>query len=106
MHQAGTPELKAKMKTYDEKQVEAVLSPLRAEFNDCAHGEGNECETLDKHLDCCATICFKVADALTQWAKEVFSGEVVFDPAAERAWRFRVNEIYDEARTYWEVGRK
>jgi hypothetical protein len=39
------------MKTFDYEQVNATLSPLKAKLHDCAHGEGNQSETLDKHLD-------------------------------------------------------
>ena len=66
------------MKTYDYNQVASVLSPLKAKFEDCAHGEGNQCETLNKHLDCCAEICMEFAGAVREWAQAVFSGEVVF----------------------------
>ena len=94
------------MKTYDYEQVNAVLAPLKAKFEDCAHGEGNQCETLDKHLDCCATICFEVATALTKWARDVFSGEVLFDPEAENLWRTEVTQIYSQATRVWQMGRK
>lgn len=94
------------MKTFDYEQVHAILSPLKAKFDDCAHGEGNECETLDKHLECCAKICFEVADAVTEWAHDVFSGEVVFDPDAETAWRTEVKQIYTQAIKAWHLGRK
>jgi len=93
------------MKTFDYEQVRAVLIPLKAKFDDCAHGEGNECETLDKHLDCCARICFEVESEVSKWARDVFSGEVVFDPDAERAWRTEVTQIYSQATRLWQTGR-
>src|SRR5436190_13645626 len=94
------------MKTFDYEQVYAVLAPLKAKFDDCAHGEGNSCDTLDKHLECCAKICFEVADALRSWAADVFSGEVVFDPQAEQLWRAEVGQIYVQATNVWQIGRK
>lgn len=94
------------MKTFDYEQVRAVLTPLRAKFDDCAHGEGNECETLDNQLDCCAAICFEVASAVRKWARDVFSGEVVFDPDAEAAWRAEVKQIYTQAVRLWHRGSK
>jgi len=94
------------LKTFDYEQVDAVLSPLRAKLDDCAHGEGNACETIDKHLECSATICFELAEAVHKWAREVFSGEVVFDPDAEQAWRAAIKQFYLKARRIWQVGRK
>jgi len=94
------------MKTFDFEQVQAVLSPLKAKFEDCAHGEGNQCETLDKHLDCCARICFQVALEVRKWARGVFSGEIVFDPDAEAAWRTEVQQIASQAIRLWQMGRK
>ena len=94
------------MKTFDYEQVNAVLGPLKTRFVDCAHGEGNDCETLDKNLECCATICFDVTRALREWARGVFSGEVVFDSAAERLWRFEIAQIQARAIKVWQLGRK
>lgn len=95
------------MKTFDYEQVNATLSPLKAKLQDCcAHGEGNACETLDNHLSCCADICFQVHSALVKWARDVFAGQVVFDPEAEKLWRAEVGQIYARARRVWQVGRK
>jgi hypothetical protein len=94
------------MKTFDYEQVNATLSPLKAKLQDCAHGEGNQCEMLDSHLNCCAEICFKVHGALVEWAQDVFAGRVVFDPEAERLWRAEVGQIYAQAKRVWKFGRK
>ena len=94
------------MKTFDYEQVNAILSPLKAKFQDCAHGEGNQCETLDKHLDCCADICFEVHAALVTWAQDVFAGKIVFDREAESLWRTEVAQIYSQAKRIWQIGRK
>lgn len=94
------------MKTFDYAQVNAVLSPLKAKFEHCAHGEGNQCETLDKHLDCCAQICLEVYAAVARWARDVFSGKVAFDREAENLWRAEVARIYSQAKRVWQVGRK
>lgn len=94
------------MKTFDYEQVNAILSPLKAKFIDCAHGEGDKCELIDRQLECCAAICGDVANALRAWALGVFSGEVVFDPAAESLWRSEVNQIYVNAIRVWQLGRK
>jgi hypothetical protein len=94
------------MKTFDCEQVNAALSPLKAKFRDCAHGEGNQCETLDKHLDCCAQIRFEVHAALATWARDVFAGKVAFDSEAENLWRAEVSQIYAQAKRIWQIGRK
>jgi hypothetical protein len=94
------------MKTFDYQQVGAVLGPLKARFVDCAHGEGDKCEMIDRQLECCAAICSDVAKALREWALGVFSGEIVFDPAAENLWRSEVNQIYTQAIRVWQLGRK
>jgi len=94
------------MKTFDYEQVTAILSPLKAKFQDCAHGEGNQCEALDKHLDCCAEICFEVHAALVKWAQDVFAGRVAFDREAESLWRAEVSQIYAQAKQLWKLGRK
>ncbi len=93
------------MKTFDYQQVDAVLSPLKARLNDCAHGEGDQCETLDSHLDCCATICFQVVESLKAWALSVFAGEVIFEAAVEDRWRTEVAQIYTRATAIWQSGR-
>ena len=94
------------MKTFDYEQVGSVLAPLKAKFEDCAHGEGNACETLDKHLECCATICYEVVKSLRAWADGVFTGEVIFDPEAEKKWRLELAQIYSRAIQVWQIGRK
>jgi hypothetical protein len=93
------------MKIFDQNQVVAVLSPLKARFDDCAHGEGRTCETLDQHLRCCAEICFEFVGECRKWALGVFSGEVVFDPAAEAGWQFELGQIQSHAAKIWNVGR-
>jgi len=94
------------MKTFDYEQVNAVLAPLKAKFDDCTHGEGNECETLDKHLECCASVCCEVVNAVREWANGVFMGEVIFDPAAESKWLSELAQIYSRAVQTWQLGRK
>lgn len=93
------------MKIVDCDQVDVILAPLKAKFEDCAHGEGNQCETLNETLDCCATICFTVADEVRRWAQGIFAGEVVFDPEAENHWRSEVHKILSEATRIWHAGR-
>jgi hypothetical protein len=94
------------MKTFDYEQVRAVLSPLKAKLQDCAHGEGNRCETLDNHLDCCARICTEVYTAVVAWAQDVFAGRVAFDPEAETLWRAEVTQIYAQAKRAWRAGKR
>lgn len=94
------------MKTFDYEQVSAVLTPLKAKFENCAHGEGNQCETLDKHLDCCAAICLEVHAAVSCWARDVFSGKIAFDREAENLWRTEVARICSRATRIWQIGRK
>jgi hypothetical protein len=94
------------LKTFDYEQVNAVLTPLKAKFEQCAHGEGNQCETLDKHLECCAQICLEVHAAVAGWARDVFSGKIAFDPEAENLWRAEVAQIYSQATRVWQIGRK
>lgn len=94
------------MKTFDYEQVKETLSPLKAKLKECAHGEGNQCETLDNHLDCCANICVEVHAALVTWAQNVFAGRVAFDRDAENLWRAEVGQIYAQARHIWKLGRK
>ncbi len=94
------------MKTFDYAQVNAVLAPLKAKLDDCAHGEGNQCETLDKHLDCCADIGIEVIVAVTTWAQDVFAGRVAFDPEAESLWRAGVQRVYAQTKRIWQIGRK
>jgi hypothetical protein len=94
------------MKIFDYEQAVAILSPLKAKFDDCAHGEGNACETLDKSLECCAKICFELTESVRKWAHDVFSGEVVFDPEAEAAWRAAMKQFYSKANRIWQMGRK
>ena len=98
------------MKTFDYEQVQAVLSPIKAKFQDCAHlhthPEGNKCQTLDKHLDCCAEICFEVHQAVVTWAQDVFAGRVIFDPAAERLWQTELAHICAQATAVWQLGRR
>jgi hypothetical protein len=93
------------MKTFDYQQVNAVLTPLKAKFEDCTHGEGNQCETLDKHLDCCAQIYFEVYAEVRNWARQVFSGKIAFDQEAENLWRAEVSQIYAQAKRQWQVGK-
>lgn len=94
------------MKTYDYEQAAADLVPLKAKFDDCTHGEGNECQMLDERLDCCAEICCEFSAAITRWAASVFSGEVVYDPEAESLFRAEAAQIYAQAMKFWQVGRK
>jgi hypothetical protein len=44
--------------------------------------------------------------ALKKWARDVFTGEVVFDPEAERLWRTEVGQIYSQAVQIWQRGYK
>jgi len=94
------------IKTFDYEQVSTVLARLKAKFEDCAHGEGNACETLEKHLQCCAAICYEVIESLRNWANGVFTGEVIFDPDAEKIWRLELTQIYARATEMWQIGRK
>jgi hypothetical protein len=94
------------MKTFEYEQVNAILSPLKAKFQDCAHGEGNQCETLDKHLDCWAEICFEVHAAFVTWAKNVFAGKIAFNREVENLWRAELAQIYSQAKKTWQIGRK
>ncbi len=94
------------MKTFDYEQVSAILSPLKAKFQDCAHGEGDQCSTLDKQLDCCAEICFEVHATLASWARDVFAGKIAFDREAENLWRAEVAQIYSQAKRVWQIGRR
>lgn len=94
------------MKTFDYQQVEAVLSPLMAKLDDYAHGEGNQCETIDKRLDSCAEICLEAHQSVATWAQDVFAGRVVFDPQAEQLWKTRLAHLYTHARGAWQAGRR
>lgn len=94
------------MKTFDYEQVNAALSPLKAKLRDCTHGEGNECETLDRQLNCCAEICYLAQAALVEWAQDIFAGRVVFDREAELLWKAEIGQIYAQAKRLWKLGRK
>jgi hypothetical protein len=94
------------MKTFDFEQVTAVIAPLKAKFEDCAHGEGNSCETLDKHLECCAKIVSEFTSMLRSWVQDVFSGELIFDPKTEMVWRSEAQTLLSRASRVWQMGRK
>ncbi len=94
------------MKTYDHEQVASTLAPLKARFADCAHGEGNTCETLDHQLECCGKTCFDIVLAVRSWAAGVFRGDVIFDPAAEARWRAELAQIQADATQLWAAGRR
>lgn len=94
------------MKTCDYEQVNAIMTPIKAKLQDCAHGEGNQCQTLDKHLDCCADICLEAHKALATWSQDVFAGRVVYDHDAEQLWRAEMGQIYSQAKRAWLIGRR
>jgi hypothetical protein len=94
------------MKTFDYEQVTAVIQPLKAKFDDCAHGEGDACVRLDKQMDCCAAICLEAAEQVVDWAHNVFAGEVAFDPVVENVWRTELQQIHSRAIKLWMVGRR
>src|SRR6185437_8202334 len=44
--------------------------------------------------------------AVKEWALNVFSGEVIFDPAAESRWRTELAQLHSQAVRVWQASRK
>ncbi len=85
------------MTTFDFNQVREFAANVNAKLDECENGEGLQCGLIDATLSCCAQQCCKFADGLRQWARDVFSGRVAYDTAAEHLWRAELDKLYDRA---------
>lgn len=82
------------MITCDYDQVKEKVDSLESKLDACEDGEAQYCYNLDNTLACSADHCFKLVEDIRQWSNDVFSGRVIFDPAAEKLWKASLENFY------------
>ena len=75
------------MTTFDLAEVRSFTADLENRLTRCDNGEGMECATLDAALQHYAEVCYRFAEEVRRWGREVFYGRGSFDPDTEMAWR-------------------
>lgn len=85
------------MTTFDFTQVREFADGLNAKLDQCDHGEGNACATVEKSLELYAVCCCDFYRRVRQWHSDVFYGRVAFDPTTEQTWRAELERLYARA---------
>ncbi len=85
------------MTTYDFARVKEYADNLSAALKVCEEGEALYCDNLDNTLRCAADNYLKFANEIRKWARDVFSGRVAFDPAAEQLWKAELVNFFNRA---------
>lgn len=93
------------MMTYDVDGIQQFTANLSAKIAGCENGEGMECATLDAALSRHADICCEFVTAVREWAHDVFTGKIPFDPEAERVWREQGEKLYYSLLEWVELGK-
>ena len=62
-------------------------------MDQCEHGEGTECATLDACLNCCADL-LHFTRKVRQWGRNVFAGRIAFDADADQLWRAEAAHLF------------
>jgi len=75
------------MTTFDLAEVSKFDADLKARRDDCDHGEGNACATIEDALLHYAKICSDYVAETKAWGQAVFTGQAAFDPAVESLLR-------------------
>ena len=92
------------MKTYDSNQVRDFAEQVHARINDCAHGEGKECDSIDKKLNFVADRCWEFSQELRRWANDIFAGRTAYDAVAERFWKAELYRLIERGNREWISG--
>jgi len=92
------------MTTFDFKEVQDFAANVNRQLTECENGEGMECANIDHTLSCCAENCCGFTEKVRKWARDVFAGRVVFDPAVEQLWKAEAMQLYTRAFNLLEYG--
>jgi hypothetical protein len=74
--------------------VKEKTDSLESKLNECEGEESLYCHNLETTLSCSADHCLKFVEEVLQWSSDVFSGSVIFDPAAEQLWKASLENFY------------
>src|ERR1700722_12891408 len=92
------------MTTCDLNQVKEFSDRVIA---DLVRGENEiRCDSIDTSLRYYVERCCNFEAAVRKWGRDVFTGRVAFDPAAESQWRAGVAELFFRAQRVLEIGEK
>ncbi len=91
--------------TFDLPTVRRFAAELDSRRAGC-NGEGMFCSDLDETLGCHVAVCQELLGAVTQWAREVFSGRIAFDSEVELVFKAELQRALNEARPLAEHGRE
>lgn len=85
------------MTTFDLKQVNKVAETVNAEMDQCGHGEGVNCATIETIVTCYANGCCSFMQQFRKWTNDVFAGRVAHNEQAERSWQLELTKLRDRA---------
>jgi hypothetical protein len=88
------------------EDIKKISTEIALKLDACDNGEGVGCATLDDSLDRCARLYCELVSHARQWARQVFSGELQYDPSVERAWQQEGAQLYQRAVAMWQRGRQ
>jgi hypothetical protein len=92
------------MTTFDINQVKEFSAEVAAELDECE--SEIRCETIDNSLSIYAERCCKFSERVKKWSRDVFAGNVAYDPAAESQWKAEVHQLFFRAQRVLEIGRE
>ncbi|MGL6075536.1 MAG: hypothetical protein ACRC8S_15385 [Fimbriiglobus sp.] len=78
-------------------EVLDFCTQARGQLDQCDHGEGIECMTLEAKLRTYAKKCQEFQKHIKEWAGAVFSGREPFDEAVEKLWQEEGWKLHDRA---------
>lgn len=94
------------MKAFDLAEVRRFIADVESRLDQCDHGEGTVCATLDLTLRFYAELCCEFCERVREWGRAVFHGKAAFDPEVERLWLEQGLELYRRACNLWSHAQK
>lgn len=91
--------------TFDLAAVRHFADDLNVRLAGC-NGEGMFCSDLDETIKCHVELCADLQANTHHWARAVFAGQVVFNPAVEAVFKDEWQRVLDNAKSVANQGRK
>ena len=88
--------------TYDIESVRRFARDVEGRRTIC--NEQDFCSELDQHIHCLADLCEAWYGEVRNWAKEVFTGRVNFDPQVEAFFQVELQNAANKARPHVQHG--
>jgi hypothetical protein len=92
--------------TLDLPAVRRFTDELSGRARRCDNGERMEWSALEKDVQHYAILCRELREAIRQWARAIFTGEIEFDTEAENLWKAETGRLLQSAKKIAEQSQK